>query len=511
MAEQAPKSFKDAEKYFDSINKNEFTAQKPMMGGSGFSLLNSYMSLWSHILKEFKSNGTGIGAYATSGGKGLDFIASKTALSLLSPSSFGSGEFGLRTGKVFNPITTLFPTPVSTLTTAKLDVPTSLFNPASSIHVKEDLHKQLYEGTYRKVEPANILQGRNPLVVGKFYPEQNFQTQKMLSEEAQNNRQGVFFDTEDNSDFGNFISDEDSVGVPIQKPNYAAIFDKRRTGPGYDTAGKGADWYKTNFSAKKKKSLLYSRRENAMQNDDVHLTKEDFENGVIIGSPEKLQRLEVDSYIPFYFQDLRKPEEYLFFRAFIDSFTESWAPSWNFEAFYGRTEQVPIYQNTTRTFALGFKVVAMSKSGFSSMWKKISRLQKMMLPSYRAGIMTNSPVIKLRLGDVLASGDGTGIPGVITSFEIDYSQSKWEISEFQINGVEQIGKAPQWMTINLGFQCVHAENPGIDSSDFSFNSKNMRRIGDLEEVPVAQDGSQGLTADEQLQRSLANLDRVRNS
>jgi hypothetical protein len=124
-------------------------------------------------------------------------------------------------------------------------------------------------------------------------------------------------------------------------------------------------------------------------------------------------------YMPFYFHDLRT-NEILSFPAFLKSLSDSYTVNTETGEFYGRIDPVKIYKNTTRSISMSFYIVATSGTDFDTMWLKINKLLTLIYPQWSEGnllrdnngnqfiqpfsqIMTSSPLIRIRLGDLLRS------------------------------------------------------------------------------------------------------------
>ena len=123
-------------------------------------------------------------------------------------------------------------------------------------------------------------------------------------------------------------------------------------------------------------------------------------------------------YCPFYFHDLRT-NEVISFHAFLESLSDSYSVSYAESAGYGRIDPVKIYQNTSRSISLTWTVLATSAEDFDSMWWSINKLVSMLYPQFSMGkplqagtkkfimpfsqIPTATPVIRLRVGDVIRS------------------------------------------------------------------------------------------------------------
>lgn len=123
-------------------------------------------------------------------------------------------------------------------------------------------------------------------------------------------------------------------------------------------------------------------------------------------------------YCPFYLHDLRT-NEVLGFHAFLGDLKDSYSVSYAESGGYGRIDKVKIYQDTTRSISLSWTMVATSPADFDSMWWSLNKLISMLYPQFSMGkpvkagskkfvmpfsqIPTASPVIRLRVGDVIRS------------------------------------------------------------------------------------------------------------
>ena len=136
---------------------------------------------------------------------------------------------------------------------------------------------------------------------------------------------------------------------------------------------------------------------------------------------ERLENALDAEYVPFYFHDLRT-NEILSFHAFLDDLSETYQVGWNDVGGYGRMDPVKIFKGTTRSVELGFTVVATSPDDFDEMWYKINKFFTLLYPQWSSGknvqvttpggktnkfvqpfsqVMSASPLIRLRVGDVL--------------------------------------------------------------------------------------------------------------
>ena len=126
--------------------------------------------------------------------------------------------------------------------------------------------------------------------------------------------------------------------------------------------------------------------------------------------------------MPFYMHDLRT-NEVLSMHAFLDSISDSFQPDYTSVTGYGRIDEVKHYTKTTRSINLGFTLYATSEKDFDFMWYQINKIVSLVYPQWSQGIPSNtanfkdipdfkfpftqvptaSPLIRLRVGDVLKS------------------------------------------------------------------------------------------------------------
>lgn len=124
-------------------------------------------------------------------------------------------------------------------------------------------------------------------------------------------------------------------------------------------------------------------------------------------------------YVPFYFHDLRT-NEIISFHAFLNSLNENYSADYESTEGYGRIDAIKTYKSTTRAIDFSFIVASTSAADFDAMWWKINKLITLLYPQWGEGrivkqsdgrtftqpfsqIPTASPLIRLRIGDVIKS------------------------------------------------------------------------------------------------------------
>jgi hypothetical protein len=126
-------------------------------------------------------------------------------------------------------------------------------------------------------------------------------------------------------------------------------------------------------------------------------------------------------------------KKYMHFRAFIDSFSDSYTSEWNPIEYMGRAEKFYKYGGFERKISMAFTIVAQSREEITIMYDKLNFLASSLAPeyldSYTSGYMAGN-IAYITLGGYLDDQ-----PGVITSLTFDVpEESPWEI------GIDDSGK-----------------------------------------------------------------------
>jgi hypothetical protein len=114
---------------------------------------------------------------------------------------------------------------------------------------------------------------------------------------------------------------------------------------------------------------------------------------------------------------------FIHFRAFIDSFSDSYNASWGDVRYLGRGEKFYNYNGFDRTITLSFTVVAQSKPELIPMYKKLNYLASNLAPDYSPDGYMRGPLVQLTMGGYLYEQ-----PGFITALTYDVpNDTTWEI------------------------------------------------------------------------------------
>ena len=154
---------------------------------------------------------------------------------------------------------------------------------------------------------------------------------------------------------------------------------------------------------------------------------------------------------------------YMNFRAYIDSFSDSYNASWKGQKYMGRAEEFYKYDGFGRDISLAFTVVAHSQGEMHGMYQKLNFLASSLAPTYTtAGYMAGN-LAKLTLGDYIHEQ-----PGFISSITYDIPQeSSWELSltpEGQIANKNNPDELPFMIKVTgFKFTPIHTFRPEIQT------------------------------------------------
>lgn len=117
-------------------------------------------------------------------------------------------------------------------------------------------------------------------------------------------------------------------------------------------------------------------------------------------------------------------KEYIHFRAFIDSYNDSYSAQWDATNYMGRGDSFYKYGGFGRTISLSFTVAAQSKEELIEQYKKLNFLASNLAPAYTSKGYMGGPLVTLTMGGWLYEQ-----PGFITGLSLDVPQeSPWEIA-----------------------------------------------------------------------------------
>jgi len=164
---------------------------------------------------------------------------------------------------------------------------------------------------------------------------------------------------------------------------------------------------------------------------------------------------------------------FIHFRAFIDSFSDSYNASWGSVKYLGRGENFYNYNGFDRTISLSFTVAALSKPELIPMYKKLNYLASNLTPDYSPSGYMRGPLVQLTMGGYLYEQ-----VGFITALTYDVpNDTTWEIgintSGSNDNTVKEL---PHRITVNsFQFTPIHDFRPGKQGLGFAGQLANLNQ------------------------------------
>jgi hypothetical protein len=183
----------------------------------------------------------------------------------------------------------------------------------------------------------------------------------------------------------------------------------------------------------------------------------------ILTDSKKLKVKEQD-IIPFTFNFYTpgsgETDKFLYFRALLDSMTDTYTAGWGGIKYVGRAEEFYNYNSFGRTFSFSFKAAAFSKKHLFPLYRKLNHLVGGTAPTYGSGgLFMRGTLLKLTIGDYLIEQNGF-LTSVSLAWNTDYP---WEI--------EGNLKVPHLLDVSCEFTPIHTFNPefGVEEKDFIGN------------------------------------------
>jgi len=148
---------------------------------------------------------------------------------------------------------------------------------------------------------------------------------------------------------------------------------------------------------------------------------------------------------------------YMHFRAFIDSFNDTYNASWDPVKYSGRGENLYNYSGFDRQINLSFTCFAQSKAELIPMYKKLNYLASTLAPDYTGAGFMRGNLVRLTLGGYLYEQ-----PGFISSLTYDIPQeAPWEIAiNAEGGGDGSVKELPHMIKVSqMAFTPIHTFLP----------------------------------------------------
>ena len=114
-------------------------------------------------------------------------------------------------------------------------------------------------------------------------------------------------------------------------------------------------------------------------------------------------------------------EEYVHFKAFINSFNETFSSDWDTQSVYGRTDPIRMFKQTSRRITLSLIVPASSQAeGFENL-SRVQKLTSYLYPTYEsvdnALTISQSPLIRMRVMNMVTNTSGEPSDGTFEKMQ----------------------------------------------------------------------------------------------
>ena len=151
---------------------------------------------------------------------------------------------------------------------------------------------------------------------------------------------------------------------------------------------------------------------------------------------------------------IMSPEEtyYLGFRAFLDTFNDSFNASWNSHKYLGRADNFYTYSGFDRSINIGFKIAAQSREEMKPLYRKAATLASVTAPTYgTGGRFMRGSLAKVTVGDYIYEQ-----PGIIESVQYTWQKDyPWEISFQNPEGEDNLQVLPHVLEVSVTFKVIH--------------------------------------------------------
>jgi len=167
------------------------------------------------------------------------------------------------------------------------------------------------------------------------------------------------------------------------------------------------------------------------------------------------------------------PEQtyYLAFRAFLDTFDDSFNASWNSSKYLGRADNFYTYGGFERSINIGFKIAAQTREEMKPLYRKAATLASVTAPTYgQGGRFMRGSLAKVTVGDYIYEQ-----PGIIESVQYTWQKDyPWEISFQNPEGNEKSQILPHVLDVSLSFKVIHDFLPETGTNPFITNYRPIQ-------------------------------------
>lgn len=160
---------------------------------------------------------------------------------------------------------------------------------------------------------------------------------------------------------------------------------------------------------------------------------------------------------------------YLPFRAYLESFNDSFSSEWNQVNYIGRGENLYNYGGFDRQIQFSFKVAASSRQEMEPLYQKLNLLASSLAPTYVGNSFMRGNMVAITIGDYLRDQPGF-ISNITFDWEVDFiwhsegmnSRSVEDTGEFEdvTEGIVFDAKElPTILNVGVSFTPIHTQAP----------------------------------------------------
>lgn len=158
------------------------------------------------------------------------------------------------------------------------------------------------------------------------------------------------------------------------------------------------------------------------------------------------------------------------FRAYLDSFSDSYNGEWSNDKYIGRAEELYSYSGFKRNIAFSFKVAAHSQRELVPLYNKLNKLVGSTAPNYMNQNYMRGTFNMVTIGDYIIN-----MPGFFSSIQLQWNKDyAWASSE------DDGGELPTLLDVTIAFQPIHRNAP---TNDMIFIGAEDKLIKDSNIVP----------------------------
>lgn len=156
----------------------------------------------------------------------------------------------------------------------------------------------------------------------------------------------------------------------------------------------------------------------------------------------------------FYFEIITpESNQFLHFRAFIDSIDDSYNADWQGFKYVGRAENFYTYGGFERDINISFKIAAATRAEMKPLYRKMVLLASATAPTYGGQGFMRGTLARITVGSYFSQ-----IPGVLTSVKYNLIQDMpWEISmqNPEAGTDDDMQELPMGLQCSVSFKVIH--------------------------------------------------------